>query len=230
MPMKSSVPARLRRAALLTGATLAGLTLAAPAVANGYTISDPTGDQVRMSDTTTQFGTTTTDTTTGPDAASDHRNGDITSFSVSHNKRRLVASMSMVDFAVPPPSSTSTGESETMGGALLEVRTRAPRRSFEVLGLFDGTRGYWVIVNERKGKPVRCRGFQHTVGADHTVTFSIPRRCLGGPHRLRVAAGSVIDQTTSTSHSDSDVTYLDDAQSAAYNADVPTFGPWLHRG
>jgi len=185
-----------------TALTLTALVATAlPAVAAQTLHDDATGDVVLL-------GIEDDNVTPQPS----WRQGDIKKIRATHGAHRVRVRLTMRE--VRRRTSNS-----------FFVRVRTATRRFEVAGFTaeELPRGVWFLISPN-GQPRRCPRLEHHVNyGSEAVRISVPRRCLGGPARIRVGAGA------QTSIDAAEQTRLDDAYSSG-QVDHITFGPWMRRG
>lgn len=172
-PMKS-----IRRLGATLGlATALLVSSAGVASAQRWTIADPAGDVVKVTETGTSY-------------AASQAQGDVVQTTVSHTRTKVVIRVRMR--AVPRGN----------WGAVAVVRT--PRASFDLLQLKLGDDRDFTLSRGGTDKELRCAGKSARI--DRTaVVLTVPRTCLGRPGKVRAGAGIAILETdgeTETTYQD----------------------------
>ncbi|WP_028657064.1 hypothetical protein [Nocardioides sp. J54] len=135
--------------------------------------------------------------------------GDVTRTTVSHTRSRLVVRIAMR--AVPS------------GSSFVMATVRTPRTSYDVTRFRMAGIGTTVVLEKTNGAggELRCRGLSARVRGK-ALELSVPRRCIGKPAWVRVAAGVVVLQGE-------DAVHVDDALRRGVGRDL-RLSPRVRRG
>jgi hypothetical protein len=164
--------------AVLALAVAVLLSSAGVVSAQNWTLADPKGDVV-----------TITDDVASAVPAPNRRAGDVWRTSVSHTSTSVVIRVTMQ--AIPTRD----------WSAFAEIRT--PRTSFDLVQFkFDGFRGLSFSKTNGSGDEIRCRGKSSRI-IGTAIQFAVPRSCLGNPASVRVGVGvAVYDEDLEIIHAD----------------------------
>jgi hypothetical protein len=187
----------------------AALLLSSAGVASAarWTTTDTTGD---VTTATSSTDNNVVDHPTQLVPAPERAAGDLVGEVVKHSRSSVVIRLSMRQ--VP------TGD--WIGWTTI----RTPRRSLDLFHMqFGGKRWTSLTKTVGNGKELRCAGMSSQVRGT-TLRLSIPRRCLGSPRAVQVAAGiAVYDDGMRIAH-------VDDGLRPGYDASGFWFSPKIRRG
>lgn len=183
------------------------LSSAGVASADRWTTTDATADVTTATSTT---HTNVVDHPTQLVPAPDRVEGDVLRETVKHTRSAVVIRLTLRQ--VP------TGD--WIGWTTI----RTPRRSLDLFHMeFGGNRWTSLTKTVGNGEELPCAGTSSRVKGT-TLRLTIPRRCLGNPRAVRVAAGiAVYDDGMRIAH-------VDDALRPGYDASGFWFSPRIRRG
>lgn len=120
---------------------------------------------------------------------------------------------------------TGTDLRKSSGMVQYYIRTGSgPRWLYQSLGAAADLPRF-IITNDN-GRPIRCRGVEHSVNRETEVArVAIPRYCLNRPQAIKLAAFTVGFNSKGTEF------FVDDALTEGMpQNDEPGFTPWIKRG
>jgi hypothetical protein len=109
--------------------------------------------------------------------APDQKRGDVTRTVANHRAKRVTFKVKMREL---PRRASMHG---------ISTRIITKQRSYS-LDIFRPGFGKDAILSTRRGKVIECEGLSHARNDKRrTVSFSVPRSCLGDPRWVRLGAG-----------------------------------------
>lgn len=162
-----SIPTMLR--GLVAALTAAALLVPTAAHAGKSVHRDAVGDVVSLS---------IEDESEELTPAPDQKRGDVTRTVANHRAKRVVFKVKMREL----PRRAS------MHGVSTRIVTKQRSYSLDIFRV-PGF-GKDAILSTRRGKVIECEGLSHTRNDKRrTISFSVPRSCIGNPRWVRLGAG-----------------------------------------